>query len=151
MPKCELCGLIKSISKFNKRGYGKGYYVKICKECSENYTKNHWKKNKKRLTKEHKIWQQQTRLITCNNEGKRISIYAKKRVMPKNYECELCHKVKWLIYHHWLIKDKKAYGLWLCKKCHGLAECIEQNLIEEFAKKYMEIKKKITISFNAIL
>lgn len=59
-------------------------------------------------------------------------------------KCELCDKLpkKRLYYHHWL-DDFPGVGMWLCFKCHMLAESVDER--SELIDKYVELKNSITI------
>lgn len=59
-------------------------------------------------------------------------------------ECELCHKrpKRRLYYHHWL-NDFPQIGLWLCFKCHMLAETVDER--RELIEVYVKLKNKVTV------
>ena len=44
----------------------------------------------------------------------------------------------------WKIKNKKAYGLWVCQYCHVFVERIDKKI---FAKKYKTLREKIELEF----
>lgn len=58
--------------------------------------------------------------------------------------CELCGKGprKRLYYHHWL-DDFPWIGMWLCFKCHMLAESIDEK--RDMLDKYLKLKAEITV------
>lgn len=60
-------------------------------------------------------------------------------------KCELCDKVplKRLYYHHWL-DDFPSVGMWLCYKCHMLAEAIDEKV--ELIDEYIKLKNYISVS-----
>jgi len=64
--------------------------------------------------------------------------------------CELCGghiKVKFC-YHHWL-DDFPELGMWLCFKCHQLAETLDN--LSDLIPKYLQLKRELTIAyFNTI-
>ncbi len=109
--------------------------------CSKKCNSTHYNKT-------HKFKYRETRLGTTKN-GICIKITVNKRHYPTNEKCELCGTSrKNLTYHHWLIKNGKAYGLWICRgKCHWLVEVIDDNLIKLFRNKYLKLKKKINNEF----
>ena len=72
-------------------------------------------------------------------------IKVKKRSQPD--ECEWCGKAvlphKWLVWHHWDDKHPE-YGLWLCWKCHVIAEFLEQTDSMQKIEEYMLLKCKMS-------
>jgi len=61
-----------------------------------------------------------------------------KRPRPDDI-CEVCGKtVKRLDYHHWDDGNPKL-GVWVCKCCHDMAECIDRGL----DRVYVELKESI--------
>ena len=55
---CCKCGEIKSVNNFNKSKSKKDGYVVTCKECRQNYVRNHYKNNKEKILnqcKEYRI------------------------------------------------------------------------------------------------
>jgi hypothetical protein len=61
--------------------------------------------------------------------------------------CQLCGKTVRLVYHHWNDDDPNK-GLWLCFRCHGLAESIDKNpLLPEM---YRILKRQVESELNDI-
>lgn len=123
------------------------------KYCSEKCRARNWKKSNRERIKNYTI---NTMLgstkqdvidyfnLVNNTNRKDVRIKVQKRLYPTDNKCEICGKeAKRLVYHHWLIKNDKAYGLWVCGKCHWVAEVIEQKLYDNYAQKYIDLKEKI--------
>lgn len=76
-----------------------------------------------------------TTLGTTINGRRVILTGLNKRKRPSS--CELCgnEPKKMLYYHHWL-NDFPSVGMWLCYRCHMLAEVIDKKtaLIEQYKK-----------------
>lgn len=66
-----------------------------------------------------------------------------KRNKPKG--CELCGKIVRLSYHHWDNKNPSK-GIWLCFRCHGLAESLDKD--KSLGNKYLLMKVLITSEIN---
>jgi len=61
-----------------------------------------------------------------------------KRPYPPESRCELCNKEKKKFdYHHWNDTHPEK-GLWLCFRCHGLAETLDRYGID-IARKYLKM------------
>ena len=91
-----------------------------------------------------KLWRRQN-IIAYPNQS---NIRALKRDYPQDRTCEICGEYsKVLQYHHWSIKNSKAYGLWCCASCHFLANITDKrNITEKLIKIYLD--KKQTINSN---
>ena len=78
--------------------------------------------------------------------GKLLSIPKRKR--PAEI-CEICHYgAKYLAYHHW--DDARPWlGVWVCSRCHTLAEIIDYlishkpNYLQSRIEEYISLKEKI--------
>lgn len=130
--------------------------ITCSKECSR---KRHSERQKVFYQKNPEKRKESNRRYYFENRDKiikRQSLYARlhglggkirginKRDYPQDNKCELCSKeTKRLVYHHWKIENKMAYGLWICSRCHWLAEGCEKDL----DKKYRELK----LTINAML
>lgn len=70
--------------------------------------------------------------------GKLVMVPAPgKRTRPE--VCELCGRVRKLLYHHW---DDENYsrGLWLCLRCHNVAEAADVGVLSD---KYLDLKRAV--------
>lgn len=86
--------------------------------------------------------------LTTTINGEKVRLIVLKRDYPLNSCCELCgiSKPKKLVYHHWRIENKKAYGLWVCyPQCHILTEALEKQ--KDLALKYENLKVIVNNSF----
>lgn len=63
---------------------------------------------------------------------------------PRPDVCELCGAAGKLDYHHWNEEDLSK-GLWLCWKCHGLAEGTDAGASSD---KYLELRQQIEVGLN---
>lgn len=83
-----------------------------------------------------------TQLSTVVNGERVVLTGLHKR--PYTRICELCGKrpKSKLYYHHWL-EDFPEVGLWLCYKCHGFAESINEGL--DRIDKYKALKLSVTV------
>jgi len=69
-------------------------------------------------------------------DGKYVRV--KKRPRPDDI-CEICGRIASRInYHHW-DDTKPELGIWLCRPCHFMAECIDHDL----HSRYLELKASI--------
>lgn len=65
-----------------------------------------------------------------------------KRPYPPNQLCEFCGNISLhLSYHHWDPADLNV-GLWLCAKCHRIAEVFDLTGIPSLQFKYSALKKR---------
>ncbi len=75
--------------------------------------------------------------------GKPLRVRDKLPHHPKNNNCMLCGRPPTrrtgLCYHHWVIIDGIAHGIWLCCVCHMFAERYDH----DYTPKYIKLKKKI--------
>lgn len=85
--------------------------------------------------------------ILSQREGQ-IRLKNKIPKYPEDNICMLCEKPPTrrtgLSFHHWVIKDDIAYGIWLCNVCHMFAERVDQGYLEEYlpiASKFLVFKK----------
>ncbi len=85
-------------------------------------------------------WARANRISSLDKDGNPIRIRCKKRYYPVNHDCEICSRVvKRLVYHHW--DDEHPYkGLWVCMRCHMMAECADDGI---YSIKYLELKELI--------
>jgi len=90
---------------------------------------------------EKRDWHRRFILTTIiNGERKTIRLQKEKRPYPSDNCCEVCGKQSRLCYHHW--NDKKLHvGVWLCTKCHHLAELIDETYFENHQQKYEQLKE----------
>lgn len=65
----------------------------------------------------------------------------------KSESCELCGNHFRLAYHHWDIKDKIVYGMWICRFCHIFATRLDRGLFPI----YLRMKDSITTELDAQL
>ena len=100
--------------------------------------------------KQHREWQRKHHLGTVNYKGDIIRVSGlNKRSYPDG--CELCNRNNCkLYYHHW---EKSNYnkGMWLCFKCHQLAEIIDimhPLSLEELIIKYLDKRFEIDNEFS---
>jgi len=109
-----------------------GYTLGVSDVCVWRYV------NHDRATEYNRI----TQLGTVIN-GKSVVITGLRK-RPHTHYCELCgtHIKKRFSYHHWL-DDLPEVGLWLCFKCHQLAETIDER--KELIDKYISLKCQTTI------
>jgi hypothetical protein len=115
----------------------------ICKDCFNAYHR-YWEQTnpkKKERMEQHNNYARNNLLGMICSDGK--SRYVKvQNKRPYTGFCELCLKskdnFKKLVYHHWNDEDFSK-GLWLCQKCHNIAE----NTENELSRKYLELKNKI--------
>lgn len=128
---------------------------KFCKKCKELLTKSNWydclKKSHTYYCK--KCWvmikkkRARERYISLSNGG---YVIGNKRKYPKDNKCEVCKrgkpKIKLLVYHHW---DTKNFlrGLWLCNKCHMIANGLEypKLLKRKLTKCMTEINRRLKL------
>jgi len=119
-----------------------------CAECREKARvnfRNYYASHKEKFSKYCSDYHRKNFLYTVI-EGKKVRLVVYKRDYPSDNCCELCSAQKRLVYHHWRIENKKAYGLWICGFCHKFAEIFDKK--NELVKKYEELKKKIEFEFT---
>ena len=121
------------------------------KEKRKKYNKEYCIKNKEKILEKNKKWRGKNREWLRNkarekgrrsiiNSGKKWFRGLNKRVYPN--QCELCNKKqkRGLHYHHW-DDTNPSMGMWICIRCHILAEHYEQRKITTID--YLELKEKI--------
>ena len=122
--------------------------MKSHNEYMKEYMKTHSEQRKKKL-KRHLKWRKNNkdkwnficRRYARNNllrvNGKVIKV-RKRKFAGK---CELCGILINLYprWHHWNDKHPEL-GMWLCGKCHWLADSIEYDLDNKLRNKYFQLK-----------
>ena len=94
-----------------------------------------WGDRKERWRK----WQRENKLTVYVN-GKQFIILVRKRPRPET--CEICNLPKdYLAWHHWN-PEYPALGVWACRKCHGLAEAVDNGSGLEHIERYLMLKEK---------
>jgi hypothetical protein len=120
------------------------YKLALHRACSRRY---YYKDLEKSRAKSREYWRrdperwQREKLVTVI-DGQRVTIYhLNKRKRPDN--CELCQKLrKLLFYHHW-DSSNFSKGMWLCIGCHHFISRVERGDFET----YKTIKAKIEAEF----
>jgi len=124
IPTCRICEVLLTIINWFKADRERPRY--ICKNCHKNYARS-WKR---RFSLRHYV------------QGKLIKLRGIKRPYPRNGRCEICNnKHKRMPYHHWDDKDISK-GIYLCHRCHWIAEGIDHINSEE-GKEYIRLKQEI--------
>jgi hypothetical protein len=141
---CLYCNKIFIIKSNKNRGQ-----KFCCKSCYNKYYRQHNADKIKKYDRNHTLASSKIDVLQYTNSvGKETAITINKRLYPSNNKCEICGEEKRLLYHHWELKDKKAYGLWCCTKCHWLSEVMDVlELNINGALKYLELKEKISKEF----
>lgn len=120
---------------FDAKKYRDEYYSK-----PENKERQRVAGKKRRREKPEEITKYRREHTLSTKEKMYTSIT--KRSYPKDNKCELCEKEKRLVYHHWddtqLKKGNFIIGLWLCGRCHQLAESLDDN--KNLGKIYSRLK-----------
>jgi len=72
---------------------------------------------------------------------------SERRTRPE--KCELCSRpTKRLVYHHW-DNDNPAKGLWICSRCHWVAEAIEAvSKQDKLVNSYIAMKELVEEEFS---
>lgn len=114
------------------REYNRTHPERLAKnnENVKAYYKNHpnYRKNKIAHVGEFR----KNHYLRTSVDGKCVYVYLKYK-RPKPTKCELCPKGGFLSYHHWSV-DGLICGLWLCHKCHMLAEGSDKGTVGEYLK-----------------
>jgi CRISPR/Cas system-associated protein Cas10 (large subunit of type III CRISPR-Cas system) len=122
---------------FNMKEYRKKYY-----SLPENKERQRLAGANRRKNKPEEIakYRREHTLAT----RKKMYTSVTKRSYPEGNRCELCKKEKRLVYHHWddsqLKKGSSIVGLWLCNRCHQLAESLDED--KNLGKVYLKIRQK---------
>lgn len=151
MPVCRKCG--NELTDENWYPSLRKDHDNICKGCfylankDSNYAwrqrnvercrtnRNSWNKNH---PEQKRNWQ---RTHGLSHNGK-IVYGLNKRPYPVDKTCELCNNIAGrLVYHHW-DDEKLDMGLWVCFRCHSLAELLDKFGIT-IVNEYFELKTKI--------
>jgi hypothetical protein len=123
---------------FDIKKYRDEYYSK-----PENKERQRLAGKKRRQNKPEEVTKYRREHTLATREKMYTSIT--KRSYPQNNECELCGKEKRLVYHHWddsqLKKGNFIVGLWLCNRCHQLAESLDEN--KNLGKIYLKIQNEV--------
>ncbi|MBA7646927.1 hypothetical protein ES703_54695 [subsurface metagenome] len=87
------------------------------------------------------------RLTRLSTTGGRVIRGLNKRPYPKG--CEWCSlftsrplKPTRLVYHHW-DDQRPSMGLWLCHRCHHIAELMDKPWSQTLMNGYIELKRQI--------
>ena len=67
---------------------------------------------------------------------------------PYSNKCELCDTQAKTAYHHW-DSENPHWGLWLCWKCHMLAEGIDDKGLA-LAETYLKLKPQVESTWHKI-
>jgi hypothetical protein len=61
---------------------------------------------------------------------------------PYTNYCELCGvlKARKLGYHHW-DNARPDLGIWVCCRCHNVAEAVDRNVIQTIIARYLKFKE----------
>ena len=64
-------------------------------------------------------------------------VVVRKRPRPDDSKCELCGRVKTLVYHHYGPVTRAQYlpGMWVCRYCHPFAELFDKGYAETYVAK----------------
>lgn len=126
--KCRYCDATLTPNNWSLWNRKSRYYC--CIKCSRKQARKKYQRRK------HII---RETLITTKVNGKTVQIRTNKR--PYTNICEVCGKKAKTQYHHWN-KQKPHWGLWVCWKCHMLAEGIDYGGLT-LADKYLKLKTKV--------
>lgn len=129
-------------SNWKKRG--------LCKDCLRKYYRDYYHKTKNNPGVRERIRKSnRKKILTVYDGSKSYAVYGlNKRDYPENFKCELCNEIfipspkkkGRLFYHHW-DDSNLSLGIWICFKCHGLAEAVDLGHIFEKIQKYLKFKE----------
>jgi hypothetical protein len=109
-----------------------------CKKCSAKNNAKWYAKNKISRRKEMREYHRKG----CISQGNGKTIHTVKR--PYSDKCEMCGRNRRKInYHHW---DESNYlrALWLCGRCHWIAEAVEGiTKPTSLSSKYLKLKQQM--------
>jgi hypothetical protein len=112
---CKDCGKAKPITEFYKNhSYASGYRNQ-CKECSNNYILDHYRRFPEKIKAKRRRWRDKNKeKVKCHNLLNR-AVQCGRVIRPS--KCELCGNEGKIHGHH---EDySKPYEVkWLCVKCH---------------------------------
>ncbi len=99
--------------------------------------------------KRSRDYTRRTILVTVTTEGGTV-VLTRLNKRPYPGECEVCGlpKEKGLLYHHW-DEDNPSVGLWLCSRCHRLAEVLDKlgsAKLGELLAKYLRLRGSVSKS-----
>lgn len=66
---------------------------------------------------------------------------------PPTENCEVCGQAfgsRHIAYHHW-DDEMPAMGMWLCRRCHVIAEGVDNNLHQAYISKKVQVEKEYAI------
>jgi len=102
--------------------------------CSEAERVERNRKSRERL---------RSRYVGTVVNGKRVRLPAPNKRPWPGY-CELCGSTRRLDYHHW-DKSNPSKGLWLCYRCHMLAEAADRGVT---TGNYLQLKAGVEDDFR---
>lgn len=116
-------------------------FIRIYRQTHSKQLRDEKKAYAKRWLAEHPGYRKaysRKNYMTLYIDGKRVRIRVPKRRRPS--WCELCEKQsERLDYHHWN-DEKPVFGLWLCTRCHRLAEVADRTDGNSLTNKYLALK-----------
>jgi|GEM_PF-3272506 len=152
---CSKCSIELTVDNWFKCHKERNNY--ICKKCSKDMSNMYYKTHKEQSSQYHKEYYQNNREIIKERireyqmtnglyvdiEGKQIFISGVRRERPSDGLCEMCRKRKFEDYHHWDNTNIKL-AMWLCSKCHPIAEIAERFKRHKVqVRHYLSLKKII--------
>jgi len=135
---CRRCGKPLTSENYGKYAVQRKTRWRMCNSCYLTWYRN-WERTSPAAAKRRERHKDYARAnyIGYSNPAKRRYIKVENK-RPYSSNCELCGKKTKTVYHHWDDKDYSK-GLWLCLRCHNVAEGVEQGVDQ----KYLDLKKKI--------
>ena len=142
MTVCSKCGCELTFDNWDKYSWahqrnGKTY---ICVECYRAYQRN-WERTSPKAEQRRKKHRQYALANYIGYSGYNGGFRGYLKVngkRPYTSNCEICGKNTKVVYHHWDDNDYSK-GLWLCLRCHNVAEGVEQGIDQ----KYIELKRQM--------
>lgn len=130
---CKNCGNLKE-----KLGNNRFYTCRLCR----NVRVRKWKETPNGISsiRRRLFWARENYIGKRLSDGsvRQIRVIGKRK---RTEQCEMCRKSgenKRLVYHHWDDEDYSK-GLWICQRCHNIAEGVEAG----YAMNYEILKRKI--------
>ena len=134
---CSRCKRILPRSEFYKDSKAPGGIHRFCKSCHIKANREWRSRNREKVRIRQRNYQRKHRI---GQSGKDIRGVKNKRLYPEDNKCELCHKEKRLVYHHWNNKDFSK-GMWICTICHTAAHWLEQNDPDAYYKLKIQLSQ----------